>query len=326
MRKYRTVLCLSSIICFLLSLSGCGMLKNSKTYTVLADSNRKVSFVGGSYHARMGIVIDEREFLECDYEGNELIRMVFDTDIVSLDMLNHYSLLGFDDNHVEMYYVTEKECTLEAEYSFQSSIKKSELTNTQSGSLEYGVVVLLENGELWANDADGNMILIEDDAKDFDCSISGEIILYALNNGGLCCISPWYTLDSELKSVTNVSEIQSAYFLSLCDEKIRFALVKDDKTYFVEVNKDIGCLSLCDSQTDIKPDKIYTSKTTPEAVIYKEDGFFYYEGPSCNQRHTYGDKYRGRIRLSIPEGYGIHTILGGAILYNDHEVKVLLIE
>ncbi|MCR5059267.1 MAG: hypothetical protein K6A81_11710 [Clostridiales bacterium] len=325
MRKYQTILCISYITCVLLSLSGCSMLKKSKTYMVYSDSNRNVSFVEGSYHARMGIVLDEREFFECDYEGNELVRMVFDTDIVSLDMLYHYSLLGFEDNHVEKYYVTEKECILETEYSFQSSIKKTELTNTQSGSSEYGVAVLLENGEFWVSDKNGDIVLIEQNVKDFDYSISSDVILYAKDSGELCCVSSRYTLDAEVMSLTNVSTIESAFFLSLRDENIRFRLMKENESLFIEVDKEHNRLSLCDLQPDIKPDMIFASKTIPEAVIYEADGFFYYEGPSYNQRHSYGDKYRGRVKLSIPEGYNIHTIMGGVIFYNDHEVKVLLI-
>ena len=126
MRKYHGMRILILCFCILISVSGCSVFRQTKTCTTFSDASRNISFVSGSELNSMGIVLDNREFLQCDYEGSVMNDVVFDTDISFLDMWGYYVLIGFEDNHIEIYYMDSDETQKLCEYSFDNEISQVE--------------------------------------------------------------------------------------------------------------------------------------------------------------------------------------------------------
>lgn len=321
MRKYLTILCLSCFLCILLSSSGCFFIRGTERYTVFSDPDRNVSLVGGTESVSLGIVIDDKEFLVFDKGGNERFRKIFQKRIIQLDMLYYLSLLVFEDGSIEIYSCDDKQNELISEYSFETGIVKAELMRKSSA------IVLLDNGELWksAGDDYSEFNLIESGVVDCSYSISSGTILCINEGGDLKCSSNRYKLSPELQSLSGVKEIKDAYYYSDPDKKIRYMAICESESYFISVDSDADKVYLSDVTPVLDPETLDVSKTISEGVSYRENGKYYYEGPSKNERDYYGGRYKNRFQLSVPEGYSIHTILGGVIFYNDHEVKVLLI-
>ncbi|MBO4748000.1 MAG: hypothetical protein IKX04_02295 [Clostridiales bacterium] len=322
MKKYRTVLYLSFIICGLLSLSGCSMLKKSKTHMVYSDSNRKVSLVGGTGAYSIGMVLDDKELLVCDETGSERFRKKFTNRISYLDMIGDVALLAFDNGNVEIYRCNDEQSAPVSKHSFDAGIIKAELMRNSSA------VVLLDNGELWKTTGENfkEFIPVDTEVKDVAYEIRTEAILYVTENGQIKCISNGYRLSTEVESISGVVTIEDAYLYSEKGLAIRFLVVNGTESRFMAIDQETKELYLSEKYPEFDPGSLDVSKTIPEGVSYRINGETFYEGTSYNERRVYGYEYNKRLALSIPKGYNTCAIMGGVILYNDHEVKVLLIE
>ena len=321
-----SILCLSSILCILLSFTGCSLFQRTKRYTIASNSDKSVSYVSGSNPYYLGIVFDNREFLLCDYEGTELGRLTFESEIVAMDVMNDSILLGFGDNHVEEFRIAGSDVDLLCKYSFDCPIETAAFTDREYSPTPE-ITVLLANGELWKNDSNdlSEFSLIDENVASFAYDMYTNSIVYNTTLGELRCFSiNDYMLTKDLSCLQDVILVENACLYLKRDLHIRFLVKTGTRSLYIQEDMDKKVFSLCDVDYEDYT-MIDTSNSTDYAILYSREGKTYYEGSSYNERHTYGVSGRNPLRISIPEGYKIHTIMGGVIFYNDHEVKVLLI-
>ena len=324
MRKYHGMRILILCFCILISVSGCSVFRQTKTCTTFSDASRNVSFVSGSELNSMGIVLDNREFLQCDYEGNVMNDVVFDTDISFLDMWGYYVLIGFEDNHIEIYYMDSDETQKLCEYSFDNEVSQVELTG-YSGLCR--VTVLLSNGELLTNYED-DLTKLRRIAKDVNSfSYNHSSIMYVNKNRDLMLYSYYGNefLSEEMQNLHDVINVDAISFANKQDNDFQFVIYREDGTYFAKCNYfDSGNYTYTVSAKKEGLEDYYIAKWGAQSVVYHQNGSLYYEGPTHDQRRIRGyDK--ARLKISIPEGYEIHVVCGGVVYYNEHEVKTMLI-
>ncbi|MCR5059266.1 MAG: hypothetical protein K6A81_11705 [Clostridiales bacterium] len=328
MRKYLTILCLSSILCILLNVSGCRILMGKTKYTVYSDANKKVSFVGGTDKSFIGIVLDKRELLLYDYRGSFLDRMSYKTDIVSMDVMDDCVLLAFEDNSLEAFRITEKGNDPLSSFKFNYPIKTARFTDDEHTESPTSTV-LLNNGDLWNNEKTDlfHYFQVDKDVVSFAYDMYGDLILYNTKKGDLRYLSFGerdYNLDDSIIKLNGIIEVKEASIDSYNEADIRFLITTKEGDCFVQISSDYSTFSLCEKN----PKNVIilgVSNSVPKGMLYSQDGKKYYEGPSYNDRHYYGSSSRENYIVSIPDGYNIHVIQGGIVYYNDHEVKVKLI-
>ena len=323
MRKYHGMRILILCFCILISVSGCSAFRQTKTCTTFSDASRIVSFVSGSELNSMGIVLDNREFLQCDYEGSVMNDVVFDTDISFLDMWGYYVLIGFEDNHIEIYYMDSDETQKLCEYSFDNEISQAEINGY---SAHCRVTVLLNNGELLTNTDDelGKLRQIAENIDSF--SYNHGSIMYVNRNREVRLYSYYghQYICEELQKLHDVIRVDAISFSSSQNGDFAFVLYREGDVFFVQYNTSFSDSFFVISEKKVEVEDYYVSTAVPSSVVYRENGNLYYEGPTHDQRRIRGyDK--ARLKISIPEGYEIHVVCGGVVYYNEHEVKTMLI-
>ena len=329
MRKYLTVLGLSCVLIILINASGCRFFASTKKCTLFSDSDHTVSAVSGSGESSIGIVIDNREFLLCDYTGSELNRMRYETDIVSLDVIDDCVLLAFEDNILEAFQITETGTDSFSSYKFDYPIKHAEFTDHEHSEKPI-CTVLLSNGDLWRNEETNlsHYYQVDNDVISFAYDTYSDLILYNTQIGELRYLSFWehdYSIDEDIICLNDIIEVKEASIDSYNEADIRFLVTTKDGDYFVQISSDYSTFSLYDKNPK-NVNILGVSKSIPKGMVYSADGKLYYEGPSYNDRNYYGVRYSDHINIHIPKGYDIHVIQGGVVYYNDHEVKLLLIK
>lgn len=329
MKKYQTFFCLACIFCILLNASGCNLFTNKNQISVFSDSNREVSFVGGTNESSIGIVLDKREFLLCDCKGSESGRIRFEQDIEILDILGDCILLAFSDNHIEEFRFVDGNKELLGSCRFDQSIVNAEFTAREYSESPMATV-LLSSGELLKNEEEAlsSFSLVDEGVTSFAYDIYSDVMLYTGSKGILHCFSFGgydYRLDDNLQNLQNAYDVKSAAPHSKYSQDIRFSIHGDFGSAYVKEDLDTLVFSICDDNTD-ETTLIGVSKSVGKGIVYQRDGNMYYEGSSINRKKVYGEGVGDPLRISIPNGYTIHPIQGGVVYYNDHEVKVLLIK
>ncbi len=323
-----SILCLSSILCILLNVSGCRILMGKTKYTVYSDANKKVSFVGGTDKSLIGIVLDKRELILYDDAGKEKWKEVYEQDIQSFDVLYDCVLLTFVDNHIEEFRLKNEKKEMLSTYMFSHQIDHAEFTDREDTERPV-CTVLLTDGEMFVNSSDdlSSFLPIGEGIVSFSYDIYSNLLLYCTEKGNISYLSFYgydYSFDESLAKLDDILGIEEASLDSYNEEDIRFLVTSRGGDHFVGICIDSRELFLC----ELVPGEIRmldVSKSIPKGMLYSKAGKKYYEGPSYNDRHYYGVSYRENYPVSIPDGYSIHVIQGGVVYYNDHEVKVKLI-
>ena len=326
MKRFQTVLYLLCLVCILLNISGC--LGATSKHIVFADQNRTVSLVAGLSKSEIGIVLNEREFLLCESNGEVLCQKNFESRILSLDMRGRFCLFAFDDKHIELYLYTDGELTNVCDHSFDSDITKIELAEGGSGADDDIVIVLLRNGDLWRSKSGIEkdiFVLMSDHVKTAVYEDFWRSVIYIKDDGN---INAWSinkeSIPSEIENevLLNVTELENSYY-----DSMPCVLARDDKyCYYIRIGDDLN-LSMIDQVLANEITPVYAADTIPNSVLTFENGRYYYEGVSQSERKEYRrhGKHGERVLVDIPHGYSICTIKGGVVCYNDHEVWVVLV-
>ena len=321
----RLLTALLSLLFFLVNLSGCSLVVKTQ-YELLSDQNRCVTMVSASRRYLIGIVLDEKNLLLSDYTGKTIAERAFDQRIISMDVHGHEILLGFEDNHIEVYQ--ESDGQLEAIYSqeFEDAIVKCELPPQHDDS--YHSVILLANGMLFDCFLDNAGLmcgLINKDVVSFSCEESSCMILYLTADQKIICWATHVGCTSSGICEEDLGNIESVETYHL-DGRPCFLARGTNTNYLIDYDAKDDKIVLMDTIAEESIVDYSIAKVVPESVVYREQNSVYYEGPSYNQRRYYGEGYDKRRSLNISDDYQLMAILGGVIYYNDHEVNVYLIK
>lgn len=329
MKKYLAALGLSCFLIILINASGCRFFASTKEYTLFSDSDHTVSSVSGSGESLIGIVIDNRELLLCDYSGSELNRMKYETDIVSFDVMDDCVVLAFEDNSLEAFRITEMGVNSFSSYKFDFPIKNAEFTDHEHSENPI-CTVLLTSGDLWRNEETdlSQYYQVDKDVVSFAYDTYSDLILYNTQIGELRYLSFWehdYSIDEDITALDGIIEVKEACIDSYNEADIRFLVTTKEGDCFVQISSDYSSFFLYEKNPK-NVNIVGVSKSIPKGMVYSANGKLYYEGPSYDDRNYYGGRYSDHINIHVPKGYDIHVIQGGIVYYNDHEVKILLIK
>ncbi|MBP5417324.1 MAG: hypothetical protein J6Y58_07360 [Clostridiales bacterium] len=270
----------------------------------------------------IGIVLESKEVVICDYKGHELCRKSFEKRIVNLDVFATTFLLQFEDNSIEVYHLEEHSMELKMREQFSSPIKKAEISGMWIEEAPI-LVVLLENGDLYSSKdllLPEEIVKIDDHVKTEACLV--ESIVYITNGG-------------EVKKYLSGSPYSPAPEINrdvaLDIETLNVAQFNGDYGYLGIGKKSVyylnGVAPLCLNSTldisEIDPRSVLSGKTVYFSIMYQENRQWYFEGVTRDYKHYIFRETKKKIR--VEEGESVLPIPGGVIFYTDHEVRVRLI-
>lgn len=319
-RKGRNSVCgLLLLLCILLNSAGCNL---RPRYTVFSDESRTITHVSSAMRDYIGIVLESKEVVICDYKGHELCRKSFEKRIVNLDVFATTFLLQFEDNSIEVYHLEEHSMELKMREQFSSPIKKAEISGMWIEEAPI-LVVLLENGDLYSSKdllLPEEIVKIDDHVKTEACLV--ESIVYITNGG-------------EVKKYLSGSPYSPAPEINrdvaLDIETLNVAQFNGDYGYLGIGKKSVyylnGVAPLCLNSTldisEIDPRSVLSGKTVYFSIMYQENRQWYFEGVTRDYKHYIFRETKKKIR--VEEGESVLPIPGGVIFYTDHEVRVRLI-
>ena len=191
--------------------------------------------------------------------------VVFDTDISFLDMWGYYVLIGFEDNHIEIYYMDSDETQKLCEYSFDNEISQAEINGY---SAHCRVTVLLNNGELLTN-TDNELGKLRQIAENIDSfSYNHGSIMYVNRNREVRLYSYYghQYICEELQKLHDVIRVDAISFSSSQNGDFAFVLYRESDVFFVQYNT-----SFSDSFFVISEKKVEVEEAAPVEEVVVED-------------------------------------------------------
>lgn len=323
-KKYRIILCLSCLIFILLSISACAF-RSEKRYQLVLDEKKKVSWVCGTSLECICVVFGDNELVIYTYKGEELLRKRFDKRITYIQTHLNCILLTYEDDSMEMYQWSGESLDCVISQQFSASIKKAELLDW--GTKLDGVVVLLDNGDLYRSDSYetvGEIVLVDHRVKTATYYALGDYLLYITMNDEIktWCFSETFHINISVSKTVlhDVKELQVTNFI-LNKEYIEFIGIGNEKKYYFASNLDN--LYICEINDESIKHIGITVGGLPTAIIYQKDGDILYQGPSGRKHQSY--RYSNPYKIKVESGYSLMPINGGVVYYNENEVNVLIV-
>lgn len=323
-RKGRNSVCgLLLLLCILLNATGYVAGRYLRTrYTVFSDESRTITHVSSAIRDYIGIVLESKEVVICDYKGHELCRKSFEKRIVNLDVFVTTVLLQFEDNSIEVYHLEDQGLDLKMREQFSSPIKKAEISGMWIKDTPI-LVVLLENGDLYSSKdllLPEKIVKIDEYVKTEACLV--ESIVYITNGGEVkkFLAGSQYLPAPEIERdiALDIHELKVARLRG----ELGYLGIGSNQTYYLSEVAPVR-LNTRMELSNIEIDSIMSGRAVYSSVIYKENEKWYYEGARRSYRGGYD--HDSRIRIRVEEGESVLPIPGGVIFYTDHEVRVRLI-
>ena len=317
MKMYRTFLGIFICLCILLNITGC---VSRVKYTVFEDDDHCITAVAGTKRDQIGVILDDVILVICDYKGEELCRKTFDKKIQRVEVYEGSVLLQFGGNTIEAYSIRDNVFEKTVSHSFSMEIRKAELFDWIDE--RQGVLVLLSNGELWrskSSDDVDSFVLIDEQVKTevflADC------LTYLKEDGTFkrWMLGTYYSMSPniDLEICLDIKDIQVARF----DGMHTVLGIGEKQSYLINI---IGNMSLEKMIDNSDIGLIYSKKCIYEATLYAEDGEWFYEGVASDyDTLRIGNK---RARIEVNPDDSVFVVVGGVIIYNDHEARIQLIE